>query len=157
MSETPTFCVAVDSAVTPRGLTPLGVPSPIRPFGKILAEQPIGIFIRPPLPGTVWITKIDFHLCRDRQLLVCSHFHPSIPRQGTTESDGQAWHVGISAYTTLAVSFPATLTRSVNRDCRSTRVAIWVLFDPDSKSPPSAPEWPDHYWQLAAPGSNYNQ
>lgn len=46
---------------------------------------------------------------------------------------------GIRAFTTLAVSFPATLTKRVKRDCRSTSVAMWVLFDPVIKSPSQCP------------------
>lgn len=69
-------------------------------------EQPIGIFIRPPLPGTAWIPKIDFHLCRYRQKLICGYLHSSIPRQGTTESDGQALYLGNHPIHHTARCFP---------------------------------------------------
>src|SRR5437879_1682808 len=32
------------------------------PLGKELAEQPIGVLVRPSLPGRMWMGKIDSHL-----------------------------------------------------------------------------------------------
>jgi hypothetical protein len=41
----------------------------------------------------------------------------------------------VSASTTVAVSLLGTLTRMVKRECRSTRVAMWLLPVPLSRSP----------------------
>ena len=42
----------------------------------------------------------------------------------------------LNAATTAAVSLLRTLTRAVKRECRSTNVAMWLLFVPPMRSPP---------------------
>lgn len=53
----------------------------IHPFGKVLPQQPVGIFIRATLPGLVWIAEVDLDIRGEREVSVLGHFAATIPRQ----------------------------------------------------------------------------
>jgi hypothetical protein len=48
--------------------------------GSIAAQQ-IRAFVRPTLPGTLWIAEVDLHIRDHRKLLVLRHLRSAIPRQ----------------------------------------------------------------------------
>ncbi len=60
----------------------LGIVLQIRPLRQVLAQQPIGVFVGSPLPGTMRIGKED----PDREplchALMLSHLFPPINRSG---------------------------------------------------------------------------
>lgn len=48
----------------------------ISAFGKVLAEQAIGVFVAPALPGALRITEVDIKTCVDPKLSVlCRESH----------------------------------------------------------------------------------
>src|SRR5690606_6713709 len=54
-------------------------------------------------------------------------------------TEGSRFTSLVSARMTVFVSFPSTFTSTVKRDRRSTSVAIWVLPEPDIRSPSQCP------------------
>ena len=48
-------------------------------LGQVLSEQPIGVLVRAALPGTLRITKIDFHIGGYAEALVLRHLQPTVP------------------------------------------------------------------------------
>src|SRR3954447_10492398 len=49
--------------------------------GKVLAQQPVGVFVRPTLPGAAGITEVDLQAAVEPQLDVLGHLDALIPRQ----------------------------------------------------------------------------
>src|SRR5437016_6659605 len=45
-----------------------------RALGEKLAQQAIGVLVRAPLPGTMWMRKVDAHLRLLREEAVLAHF-----------------------------------------------------------------------------------
>ena len=54
-------------------------------LGEVLSDQPIGIFIRPPLPGTLRITEVNLHPSVCSKLQILGQFHAAIPCQRLSE------------------------------------------------------------------------
>ena len=50
-------------------------------FREILAEETIGIFVRPALPRALRVTEVDLDVRGDRELLVSRHLQAAIPGQ----------------------------------------------------------------------------
>ena len=48
---------------------------------EVLSQEPICIFIRSTLLGTLWIAEVDLHIRGYRKLLVLGHLQPAIPGQ----------------------------------------------------------------------------
>ena len=56
-----------------------------RAFGKDLAQQAIRVLVRPPLPGRMWMRKIDPHLGLFREEAVLAHFRHLVVRERAAE------------------------------------------------------------------------
>ena len=73
-------------------------------------------------------------------MLVRGHLHVLVPRQRTAEGDWQTSHLGNQRIHQTGRVFPSHFDqKGKKRDCRSTSVAMWVLFDPVIKSPSQCP------------------
>src|SRR5213078_4226071 len=57
------------------------VPREVGASGEILAQQPVGVLVRPALPRASWITEIDLQTGVEPQLHVLGHLDPLIPGQ----------------------------------------------------------------------------
>ena len=53
----------------------------VSPFREVLSQQTVGIFIRPTLPWTLWITEVDFDIGVQTEAFVISHLLATIPGQ----------------------------------------------------------------------------
>ena len=56
---------------------------------EVLSKQAIGVLVRAPLPGTLWIAEVDLDLGGDGQRLVRRQVVPAVPCQGHHEARGQ--------------------------------------------------------------------
>lgn len=54
-------------------------------LGKVLAEEAIGVLVRPPLPRALRIAEVDRQARVDVELGVRCEFRALIPRQGAAE------------------------------------------------------------------------
>lgn len=52
-----------------------------RPFWKELAQQPVRVLVRAPLPRTLWMGKVHLHLRLLREEPVLAHFLPLVVRE----------------------------------------------------------------------------
>lgn len=66
----------------------LGVARQVRPFGEVLAQQPIGVLVGPTLPGAVRIGKEDLDREPLGQPLVLGHLFPPIIGQRFPQQRG---------------------------------------------------------------------
>jgi len=51
----------------------------IQSFREVLPEQAVGVFIGTTLPGTLWITEVDFDIGVQGEALVIHHLFAAIP------------------------------------------------------------------------------
>ena len=63
-----------------------------RACGKELAQQPVGVLVRAPLPGTLRMGKVDTHLCLLGEKPMLPHLLSLIVREGTAKWGGQRPH-----------------------------------------------------------------
>ena len=66
----------------------LGVTGQVRPFGQVLAQQAIGVFVGATLPGAVRLGKEDLDREPLSQLLMLGHLFAPIIRQGFPQRSG---------------------------------------------------------------------
>src|SRR5258708_5901513 len=57
-------------------------------LGKVLSQQPVGVFVGASLPGALRITEEDLHLGGHGEALVFGHLQPSVPGQGAPQGRG---------------------------------------------------------------------
>ena len=57
----------------------------IHSLREVLSQQAVGIFIRPPLPGTLWITEVHLDVGVQAEALVISQLFATIPSQRLIE------------------------------------------------------------------------
>jgi len=57
--------------------------------GKELPQQAVRVLVRPPLPGTLGMGKVDLHLGLIGKEAVLPHFKALVVRQGAAELGGQ--------------------------------------------------------------------
>lgn len=111
-----------------------------RAFGKDLAQQAIRVLVRPPLPGRMWMRKIDPHLGLFREEAVLAHFRHLVVRERAAELGRQRRSSRAKACRTVAASLAFSGTSMVNRVVRSTSVpSAEALAWPTSKSPSQCP------------------
>jgi hypothetical protein len=60
-----------------------------RPFREELAQQPVRVFVRAPLPRTLGMGKVDVHLRLLGEEPVLAHFLPLVVGEGAAELSGQ--------------------------------------------------------------------
>jgi hypothetical protein len=65
-----------------RGLVEL---AEVAALGKVLAEQPIGVFVGAALPGAARVAEIDLHARVDGELGVLGHLLAVIPGEGAAQ------------------------------------------------------------------------
>ena len=59
----------------------LGVAGEVSPLRQVLAQQTIGVLVRPALPRTVRVAEIDLHAGGDRDGAMGRQFQTAIPGQ----------------------------------------------------------------------------
>jgi hypothetical protein len=57
----------------------------VRPARKVLAQQPVGVFVRAALPRALRVTKIDVDVSFHRESLVVCEFFSAVPGQRFVE------------------------------------------------------------------------
>ena len=68
----------------------MAVTREVRRVWQVLAQQPIGVFIRPSLPRAPRIAEIDVDVGGHRKCTMRGEFRTSIPRQGLDQPVRQA-------------------------------------------------------------------
>src|SRR5213076_2839506 len=58
---------------------------------EVLAQEAVGVLVRPALPRAVRITEVDREPGVDAELRVLSHLGPLVPGEGPTELFGQCF------------------------------------------------------------------
>src|SRR5580700_5413236 len=87
------FVVGVDLSAAllcsdPTGNSRLGLCS----SGSIVVE-PVCVFVRATLPGTLRITEVDLHIRGHRKVLVFGHLQSPVPGQRASQSSGKFTNV----------------------------------------------------------------
>jgi hypothetical protein len=67
----------------------LGVNRQVCGLGEVLAQQPVGVLIRAPLPGAVRITEVDLDTGIDAELHVVAHLFALVPGQAASQGRRQ--------------------------------------------------------------------
>jgi len=62
------------------------------PFGEVLTQEPVGVFVRASLPWGLGVTEADVDAGVDRELGVLSHLFALIPGQRLPEMIREALH-----------------------------------------------------------------
>ncbi len=57
----------------------------IHPLREVLQQETVGVFVRAPLPRTLWITEVNLDVGVQAKAFVLSHLLASIPRQRLVE------------------------------------------------------------------------
>ncbi len=109
--------------------------------GKELPQQAVRVLVRPPLPGTLGMGKVDLHLGLFGEQPMLPHLLSLVVREGAAELSGQCVRTSrAKARRTAVASLAVRGTSSVNRVVRSTNVPSADAFAwPTSKSPS---QWP---------------
>src|SRR5215469_1180046 len=55
----------------------------------VLPQEPIGVFVRPALPGALGVAEIDLDVGRDGEALVVRHLVTPIPGERTLKGGGE--------------------------------------------------------------------
>src|SRR3954470_11756732 len=73
-----------------RGESFRAVSAQVRALREVLPQQPIGVLVRPALPGAVRIAEVDLHASVDPQLRMLAQLRALIPGQGSSQLLRQA-------------------------------------------------------------------
>jgi len=92
-------------------------------LGQVLAEEPVGVFVRSSLPGAAWIAEGHLDVGGDREAGVLGHLQPAVPGQRAAQLLRSMRIRLLSASVTERVSLPSTATSMTKREWRSTSVA----------------------------------
>jgi len=109
-------------------------------FGEVLAQQTVRVLVCASLPWPVRVAEVDINSGCDRHFGMMRHLHASVPGERAAKVSGQLDDL-LGERSSYRDGVPAGHgpaddgTRMVNRQIRSTSVAIWLLVEPISKSP----------------------
>src|SRR5437879_10071979 len=125
----------------------LRVAGQICPSREVLAQQAVRVLIAAALPWAAGIAEVDCTPVATAKVLWSAISLPRSHVNDRRSSTGNLRTCLLSAPTTVAVSLLGTLISIANRECRSTSVAMCVLFAPESRSPRSE----EHTSELQSP------
>ena len=67
----------------------LGIAGEVCVLREVLSQEPVGVFVRAALPGTLRIAEVHFHIRGHRKVLVFGHFQSAVPRQRASQGSGE--------------------------------------------------------------------
>ena len=105
------------------------------PFGEVLSEQAIGVLVGTALPRTLRITEVNVDVCRQAKPSMICEFLAPVPGQGFVQLGRQLLGLPDERGDDRLCIFTGPLTSITYRVWRSTKAAMWLFFDPDSRSP----------------------
>ena len=88
-SEIPESFLGVDSSAVRLGRAAIESSQRDPYLWEVLPQQQIRVFVRPTLPGTLWIAEVDLHIGSYRKVLVFRHLQSAIPRQRAPQGSGK--------------------------------------------------------------------
>jgi transposase len=71
----------------------LAVANQVCPFGEVLTQQPVGVFIAASLPRTLRIAEVNIYVRGHRESFVVGKFRPAIPGQRRHQPSRQMLHL----------------------------------------------------------------
>ena len=122
----------------------LGVLAEVGPLGQELAQEPVGVFVGPPLPAGMGVAEPDVDLeaagqvwegqVWEGQVWVAGHFQPAIIGHAFAEHLGEAFHLAREALQSglcpVAVHFAQDDEAGLALDQGAHRGAAEGPFDP---------------------------
>jgi len=94
----------------------LRVAGQIRLLRQVVPQEPVGVFVRAALPGTLRIAEVNLDIGSHGEAFVLGHLQPAVhvsERRNVAGSPRTCW---LRAATTVAVSLPGTFTSMQKRE-----------------------------------------